>query len=482
METLPGQPEDCSAIYSPDPSVQPGWLRAARPFPVFPGPHLLVDDALIRAATGMARAVIQPVRDPALPNPLVTGPEDRCFQPFFTVDRRPEDGRWRLWYGAWGDAKSTGRSYLQYMESDDGIHWQRPARLCETPEIKFGATVLDRGPGWGDPGTRYVYNYWLEGGLRLLVSADGWTWRPLVEGVILPHNHDINNVWPDPLRGGYVATLSVHKEDPRWTGRRRTTFQSRSADLLHWSPPETVLVADPAKGDPGETQFYAMNGYLVRGPLVIGMVKVLRDDLKATGTPADAFGRAHTSLAWSRDGKHWVRDQAQFFEPNDDPAAWDHAHAWIDEQVIVGDRVRLYYAGYRLGHKAERFTGRQIGLVEMPLDRYVARRAPGEGFLETVPMDVTGRLSALTINAAIAGEVRVQVLDEGGRPVPGLGFADCRPVSGDGVRLPIAWGDESASAALLAGLSGRVIRLAFRLRKADLFAFEFHASSPLTKP
>lgn len=467
------QPADCSAVYGADPASQPGWMRSERPVPVFPGPHLLVDDALIRSASGIERIVAQPRRDPAVPNPLVTGAEDRCFQPFFTVSRRPEDGRWRLWYGSWRDDQAFNRSYLRYMESDDGIHWLRPARICDTPELQFGASVLDRGPQWRDSRTRYIYNYWLEGGLRLLASADGLAWRPLVDGIVLPHNHDINNIWRDPIRDCYVATISSHMESVRWKGRRRTTLQSHSPDLVHWTPPEIVLMADPEKGDPGETQFYAMSGHVARGPLVIAMVKVLRDDLKAAGSVPEAFGRAHTSLAWTRDGRHWVRDQAMYFEPADDPSAWDHAHAWVDEQVIVGDRVRLYYAGYRQGHKAERFTGRQIGLTDMPLDRYVARRSAGEGRLETVPLEVNQRASALTVNAVISGEVRAQILNADGAPLPGFGFAECRPVSGDGLRLPLLWGDEAATAKGWAALAGRRIRLAFRLREADLYAFEF---------
>ena len=54
--------------------------------------------------------------------------------------------------------------------------------------------------------------------------------------------------------------------------------------------------------DQGETQFYAMDGYLTRGSLRIGMVKILRDDLRATHTELGSFGRAHTSLAWPLHG------------------------------------------------------------------------------------------------------------------------------------------------------------------------------------
>ena len=465
----PGEPR--AIIYRPDAGIPGPAPVAALPLPARPGPHLLIDDYAIAESAGIARVVLQPSRDQSLPNPIVTAGEDRCYQPFFTVRRSPETGRYRIWYGAWRDDKHHSRSHLATMESADGIHFIRPHRICDTPEIQFGSEVIDRGPGYAEASARYVYSYWLGGGLRILKSADGLMWQPLKEGVVLPHDHDITNIDWDPLRAVYAATISTYITGAQWSGRRRTTMMSFSPDLLHWEAPWFVLAADDAF-DEGVTQFYAMNGYLTRGALRIAMVKVLRDDLRATGTQSGSFGRAHTSLAWSRDGRTWVRDRAKFFEPDDNSAAWDHAHAWVDEQVMVGDEVYLYYAGYKQGHKVNPFDERQIGLVTMPLDRYVARRAVGlaPGLLKTAPIRLEKSAATLCLNAnAAAGAVRVQVCAaDGGGAFPGLGFADCIPLNADGVRQAVHWRGGG-----LAGAAGRVVRLEFEICKADLFAFEF---------
>ena len=478
MESPERAPTDCSALYGQGPA--PEWARPAGPVPLEKGPHLLVDDFLIeRIAPTITRETLRPARDPAMPNPIVTGPVDRCFQPFFRVSRAPETGRWRVWYGAWRDDLCKDRSLLAYMESADGIHWQRPPRICDTPEIQFGSKVIDEGPGCPDPDTRFRYSYWFGGGLRIAVSADGLRWRPLVDEVVLPHDHDINNVWFDPLRRRYVATFSTNIPSPRWAGRRRTTMQAFSADLLHWSPPAYVLVANPAQGDEGETQFYAMSGYLARGSLVMGMVKVLRDDLTAERVEPGAFGIGYTALAWSRDGEHWMRDRAPFFEPQPDPAAWDHSHAWIDEQVIVDDAVRLYYGGYKQGHKANRFTERQIGLVTMLLDRYAARC--GSGLMRTVPFRVGCSCAGLRVNVdASQGELRVQALDAGtNEPLPGLSFETCRPIRTDGLRVPVVWTHPAAAAAWQAA-GDRCVRLEFQFDKARLFGFEAECNGKAT--
>lgn len=466
--------EDRSIIFQPEAGIPGPAPETAWPIAPAPGePLLLLDDYLIAVRRGVRRLVRQPVRAPSIPNPIVTGPEDHCFQPYLTVLRDPRTGASRIWYGAWREDRNPGRSHLATMASPDGIRFIRPHRICETPEIQFGSEVIDRGPDFADPSSRYVYSYWLDGGTRLLKSADGFAWTPLTEGVVIPHNHDITGIDWDPLREVYVATVSTYTEGEAWSGLRRTTMMSFSRDLLHWERPWFVLTASD-RLDEGQTQFYAMDGYLTRGRLRIGMVKVLRDDLVARGTEPGSFGRAHTSLAWSWDGRTWIRDREKFFEPDDDPAAWDHAHAWIDEQVPAGDLVYLYYAGYKQGHKVNRFSERQIGLVTMPRDRYVARRGEKDapGMLGTVPLrlpDTPGL--ALWVNAdAAGGRLRAQVWDGNGEGavLPGFSFDDCEPVCADGLRLPVRW-----RGSRLASLAGRTVRIEFELAGASLFAFSF---------
>src|SRR5216110_2204277 len=79
--------EDDSNTYVPrkPASASKATSRSSHPIPVLPGPHLLIDDYLIESSNNLARSVQVPQRDPAIANRLITGPQDRCFQPFFTV-------------------------------------------------------------------------------------------------------------------------------------------------------------------------------------------------------------------------------------------------------------------------------------------------------------------------------------------------------------------------------------------------------------
>jgi hypothetical protein len=274
-----------------------------------------------------------------------------------------------------------------------------------------------------------------------------------------------------------VATVSYYITGPTWSGTRRVTKQSVSRDLLHWSEPWFVLTPED-KLDEGETQFYAMDGYLVRGDLIVGMVKVLRDDLKADQPPdpPEAYGIGYTTLAWTHDGEHWTRDREKFFDRHPQKGAWDHAHAWIDEQVLVGDEVYFYYGGYKSGHKVNRFEERQIGLVKMQRDRYVAREAGPAGGSFKTPL-VTLDAETLTLNLdARAGEVTVQILGPNGKPLRGFARQDCKAASGDAIAAPVQWKRS------LNTLKGKPVQLEFFLKNARLFSFDLLGTSAQGPP
>jgi len=437
-----------------------------QPIHLAKGPHLFIDDYLIADSNNVQRVVNVPQRDPGIPNPIVTGKEDGCFQPYMTILQDPGTGRFRIWYGGRaGD--SMGQSHINYMESTDGVHWERPMRTLRDPgPIQFGVSVVDRGPGYAVASQRYAVSWWMDGGLQIAASPDGFEWTPIRTGPVIYHNHDITGLYFDPRFERYVATISTYREGDTWSGNRRITMHSFSTNLVDWTTPHYILLPDDSL-EPGETQFYAMDGYLRQGDLLIGMVKVLRDDLKADDPPdpPDAYGVGYTSLAWSRDGESWIRDTTHFFDRDPQKGAWDHAHAWIDEQVPVGDDVYLYYGGYARGHKVNRFEERQIGLVKIKRDRYAAREAgPEPGLVRTPLLILEG--DGITLNAdAQAGEIRVQAVGEDGQPLPGFTFAECKPIASDALDANVVWTRP------LSEIVSKPLRLEFRLQNARLYAF-----------
>lgn len=422
------------------------------------GPHLLLDGHLIETAAGVQRTVRQPARDPSIPNPLITGAEDRNSQPYLSVLH--EGGRFRIWYNVPIDDRGSDRTHLGYMESDDGIRWQRPHRVLPDPEggIRFGASVIRRPEGG------YALGYHHNGGLKVATSEDGFSWDLVHPKELIKHEHDIAGLAYDPIRGHYLAVVS----DLRWIddgGRARATRrmpqQSVSTNLLDWATPWDAI--SPDFRDNEATQFYAFDAFVARGDLLVAMVKVLREDLDADGRAPEGEeprGIGYTTLAWSRDGRTWTRDRAPYLTPDPTPGRWDHAMAWIDEQVPVGDSVYLYYAGYKTGHKGDRTRERQIGLAIIPRDRYAGWEAGSSGgVLRSRLLRTRGTGLSFNVDAS-AGEMRVRVLDFSGRDLLGR----CEPIRGDHLDAPLRCERDIATLK-------RPFRLEFTLRDARLYAW-----------
>jgi hypothetical protein len=439
-----------------------------QPLHLRPGPQLFIDDYLIAQSSFLTRVVNNPQR---LAKPVITGGRagDDNFQPYFTVLRDPQSKRFRMWYNT---GVGISQSHLGYLESEDGVNWQRPHRVLKDPgTIKFGASVVDRGEHSSDPAKRFVLGYYYKDGLMIATSPEGLEWTLLSPVSVLRHNHDIDSVRWDPIRHRFLAIVSMTIPG-RWEGTRRIPHQSVSEDLLHWKKLWPILV--PKLGVPlerGETQFYAMGGAIARGDLLIGLVKVLRDDLNATpgktGTEMGdldrkAAGLGYTVLAWSRDGETWQRDYEPFIPNNPLPGSWDHAMAWADEQLVAGDETFVYYAGYARGHKVARFEERQIGLARMPRDRYVSRDADlNTSRLLTKPLVLDA--SSITVNANVAGAMRVRLLDQEGNPKPSFDWVEIR---GDAIAHPVRW------KAAVTSLRQTPVRLEFELKEAQLFGFD----------
>ena len=461
----------------------------AQVYELRPGPQLFIDDFLIERSEGLTRRVVSPAR--SLTEPVLTGASGHLnWQPWLTVlhdSTRPAESRFRVWYDAdvlLDPAEGKFRSRLAYLESSDGVNWPKsPRMLDKTDGLLFGASVLDDGPQHTPVAERYKLMYFRDGrGPVVGFSPDGWQWKLHNSGrEVLPNSGDSWHVGYDPLRRRYFA-FGKSNQEHKWTnadGKALTKTlrlfgTSISDDFKTWTPLKMQFVTDSQ--DPGITEGYAVTGFQTRGDLLFGFFQVLRDDLTTAGAPSAAVaanpsraaGMGHTVLCWTRDGETWHRDRERdaFLLPDEKVGAWDHAMAWVSSVVPVDDELFVYYSGYRWGHKYRRSEDRQVGLVKLRRDRYVAREA-GEttGTLITRPLILSA--DALTLNIDTSGgEARVQICDPQGKPLPGFAFADSRPIAEDSLSAAIEWQRP------LSELRGKTVQLQFSLRKARLFALD----------
>ena len=492
-EALPEAPEFAGGPTPPSPM----------PVDLSLNPHLLIDDYLVANATDLDRVTHRPVRYDG--NPILT-PEQFTHQPYLTVLRDEKAGRFRMWYNAHRD----GRHFLACADSEDGLRWTLPdlhpsailpnavfdqntyAPDGERGHAGYGGSVIDDGPDAADASRRYKHTWYgkpsrgpagAPASLNVAFSADGVHWAAHEGNPVLHFDQpgwrpgDIVDAFWDPARRRYglFNKVMATRDDglapgPRvGDGYRRLAVASVSDDFIHWARPRRVLVPEPR--DRGLTEFYAVGGTIARGGMLIGFVRMLLDDAPANPPDGPADGIGWATLVTSRDGVHWQRHQDMFLGRGVGPDDWDRAVSWIGSTVAVDERMYLYYAGYKQGHKLGRHTERQLGVAFLPRDRFVGRRAKEAqvGTLQTVTLDLaTARGGQLCVNVdASAGALRCRVLDGGWRVIPGYDWADCDRITGDGLALPVTWGGRD-----LSETGRRHIRLEFELTAAELFGFE----------
>ncbi len=92
----------------------------------------------------------------------------------------------------------------------------------------------------------------------------------------------------------------------------------------------------------------------------------------------------------------------------------------------------------------------------------------------TVPFTYTGDHLELNFATSGAGEIRVEVQDADGKPLPGLALEDCDPLIGDRIAGTVHWRGQASLARYVA----KPVRLRFQLVDADLYSLWFKPAQP----
>jgi hypothetical protein len=111
----------------------------------------------------------------------------------------------------------------------------------------------------------------------------------------------------------------------------------------------------------------------------------------------------------------------------------------------------------------------QCGWATWQKGRLSALIAQETGQFSTPKLTFEAAQLSLNLRTRHSGQVLVELRDDKGTPVPGRTFAEADPIAGDDLDRRVTWrGDANISAC-----AGQPVSLGFRLRAAELFAFEF---------
>ena len=468
--------------------------------------QLFLDDDDVACIDGLRRVFHQPQkrgsvirREPALGGT----PEIRGAPAWDPVAQR-----WKLWTICITPEELHGIAGLSgYHESRDGLHWYQPVlRQAEykgtrennlvyipmgdgcTAEI-LGA-VYDKGDP--DPNRRYkALSFTMAPELAILfaTSPDGIRWTrvdipPIASG-------DEPNFSFDERKHLFIATVKV----PGPFGRSHALTVSE--DFEHWTEPEMVFHADeedqvqarqiiadrlsdpllqqPVFNHPEEHAVdvynFAISRYESR---YIGFASMFYHTGRAWND-RNHDGFHHVQMACSRDMRNWRRlgDRAPFIGPSPlGSGAYDTMQILGPSfPVPRGDQLWFYYSGLRHRWHPHKVSPDRaaICLATLRRDGFISLDADAElGAVTTVPFRWEGE--RLYLNAdADNGEIRCELLDETGQPLPGYGREDSIPMTTDVVSLRVRWNEKEC---MPTGHASPV-QLRIWLRDARLYSYWF---------
>jgi len=440
--------------------------------------------------------------------PIKTGPVLRADKPWEShrvgaYGTLMEDQNiYKMWYDV---IDSDGNIFHCYAFSKDGIYWEKPnLGLVEyhgsksnniLPLPPCGTVFIDP---TSPPNQRYKYityghagekGFMGQNGVRVWWSEDGLKWEPNKD-YALPLNPDTQNqaFWDDRI-GKYVAYLrawnplrcvarvevdDILKPWP-YNPRKDTSYD----DPKRWPCPTTELpiVFKYDDQDPKDSDHY--NPCVIKYPYAKDVYFMFPSAY--LHFPEPPIGKRHNDgfldvqIAASRDGINWnrlTRDTYLRLGRRDEP---DSGMMYMLVGMIRNrDELWMYYAGYDYTHglydlEAMRYTGAIFRVVQR-LDGFTSFDAGyNGGEIVTKPVVFTGNRLLLNVDTSATGEIKVEIQDESGKPFNKFDLNSCDPIHTNDCSKTVSWNHMYD----VSSLSGKPVKLRFKMRNAKLYAFQF---------
>lgn len=420
-------------------------------------------------------------------------PWEGAFCGYATVLR--DEQQYRMYYRGLPEAGRDGSSaeVTCYAQSSDGINWEKPnLGLFEIDGSRDNNVVLqdqapfshnfcpfrDTRPDVPDDQRYKALAGTSSSGLVAFVSPDGLRWTRLQEGPVFQDTgwiFDSQNVpfWSQ-AENQYVL---YYRKAP---AKIRSIARATSPDFVHWSEPQMMTYGDT----PAEHLYTNQTHPYFRAPhLYVGVAarfmpgrQVLTADQAATiGVDPRYFGDISDAvLLTTRGGTEYQRTFMEgFIRPG---LGWEN---WVSRTnypalgiVPTGDSEMSLYVQKNYGQPTAR-----LDRYTMRVDGFISVYAPYEGGeLVTKPLRFAASDEAevaleLNFATSAAGEIRVEIQDEEGTPLPGFSLDESSALIGDDIGRVVTWtGGKS-----LREVAGRPIRLRFAMRDADLYSLQFRS-------
>jgi hypothetical protein len=453
--------------------------------------QLLVDDYVVDTKSNITRELGQATKAND-GKPLVVADKPWENPDLFRIGSVIHDGgKFRMWY-------QMSDSGFGYAESEDGLLWTKPNQgASQNNAVDYRGLACLPDPHEADPAHKYKAGYGHETVKACLAhSPDGFQWTSYNNGnPVTGRAADTLNLilWDDYAkvyrlytrtdygRGLYGGTLDENR------GTRDMINPDVKSNPTNWKTVREWKFDREGPWEYKRRQIYSLGGWIYEG-IQFGLLMCYEwpGDLREGGYDTytrhehDVFnfyilttrGNAMWDTSWVYAGKPLI--------PRGPSGSFDKDWVASSPNIITwNDKHWIYYMGGKERHDIYRIrTPDQtrwqcsFGLATLRLDGFVCLEARDEpGTVVTKPFKLEGDKLEVNVDAK-NGELRVEVLDANGKPIPGFsGGASKVYEAVDELRLQPSWND----GANLSTLKGKVVRLKFHLKNARLYAFQVKA-------
>lgn len=449
--------------------------------------ELFVDQYLIQKMDGVKQQLHHPENEGKIL--AFNEPWEGHFSGYCTIIK--DIGLYRLYYRGVREAGHDGadNEVTCYAESTDGINWVKPELglfevagtrknnviLANAAPVTHNFTpFLDKNPE-AKIGQRFkAIGGTKKSGLKAYVSADGIHWTLLQEkSIITEGNFDSQNVpfWSESEQK-YVCYIrtSAKSGDKSYRSVSRTT----SADFINWTNPEPMTFGD-VPYDHLYTQqtspyFRAPHIYLAIGARFMPGRQVISDEQAAALKVNPKYFKDCSDAVFmsTRGGNEYDRSFLEsFIRPGIGLENWVSRSNYPVLNVVQTSPEKLsVYVNESYAQPTA-----HIKRYSLRVDGFASLQAGLKaGEVLTKPFVFSGKELELNYSTSAAGEIRIELQDEQGNPIPGFTLDDSQAIIGNEIKRLVSWkGNENVSA-----LAGKKIKMRIAMKDANLYSFKFN--------
>lgn len=448
--------------------------------------EIFVDNFLIDKLSGI-RLVKHTPRDEG-PVCFFDKPWEGVFSGYCTIIK--DENLYRAYYrGLPTDGKDgTNIETTCVAESNDGIHWIKPdigiypvngsmknnvILANEAPASHNFSPFLDKNPDVR-PDQRYkALGGEGKSGLMAYISPDGIHWKKLVShAVLINAAFDSQNVsfWSESEKC-YLCYFRT------WAGGGyngfRTVSRATSTDFINWSEHVTMTFGDTPMEHLYTQQtspyfraphiYVAIGGRFMPGRQILTeqQAKELNVNPGYYKDCSDAF------FMTSRGSNVYERTFMEaFIRPGIGPKNWVSRSNYPALNVVqTGPEEMSLYVNQDYAQPTA-----HLHRYSMRLDGFTSLSAPYiGGEVITKPFTFSGTELEINYSTSAAGEIRFELQDETGAPIPGYSLEDSQVVIGNEISRVVRWKENKD----VLKLASKTVILRIFMKDADLYSIRF---------